>query len=80
MPEENTITFSVQLDTVCFTEKPKGREVIGGIKNRTAAQPGNSLHTGTACRSCTTGKNLQPRYLTRRCKSGKLDKAAAVLS
>lgn len=39
MPEENTITFPVQLDTVCFTKKPKGQSVIGGIKNRTAAQP-----------------------------------------
>lgn len=39
MPEENTITFPVQIDTVCFSQKPKGKEVIGGIKNRTAAQP-----------------------------------------
>lgn len=38
MPEENTITFPVQLDTVCFTEKPK-RDDIRSMKSRLAAQP-----------------------------------------
>lgn len=62
MPEENTITFSVQLDTVCFTQKPK-RDDIRSMKSRIAAQPETVCTPEQFAEAVLQGRTYNPGIL-----------------
>lgn len=61
--EESTITFSVQIDTKCWTEKPRGREVIGGIKYSVAKQSETQCTPEQLAKAVTQGRTFSPGIL-----------------
>lgn len=60
--EENTITFSVQLDTVCFTKKP-ARDDIRSMKPRLATQQETQCTPEQFAEAVLQGKAYNPGIL-----------------